>query len=197
MESVQKNIGNIPERSEVARISRPAVVYLENDSNIYSSVNDSLRSQNIERGSVLPLTITVENPKNDSPIKYDGSTFSFDNNQINWPKDNFEHYSKLFDLEQDWNKIEEAYRENPNSKRLIISFWEQKYVESDIAPSLMSIQFLKQGGGISMFVHMRSNKFEQKFDLNYNMLSSVHRYVSNRLGVERGSYNHIVNAMEV
>lgn len=170
-------------------------VIVKEDRRIYEEVVSELENNGISLSDKLTLTVIVNNPTA-SKIKYNGNSFEWDKG-ILWDEINRSHYESLF-KQIHWNQLDKYYYADPNSKRLLTTFWDDKFLDAElVAPSLITIQFLCVENRLNMFIHMRSNKLKEKFQLNYHIFLSLHTYVAERWHLQVGSYAHIVNLVEL
>lgn len=175
----------------------PVSVVLDSDLNLIEEITQFFLQENLNHGDSAPVLLHISNPQLINPIHYDGTQFTYDTDQVDWPENNFNHYAPYFALSEQWNEMTKVFQDRPDSKRLMFSFWKPENLTTEKAPSLVSIQFRLQEEKLAMFVVMNSNRFNDKFFLNYQMLSAVHTFAAEKFGVPKGSYNHFVTAMQI
>ena len=96
-------------------------------------------------------------------------------------------------------KIIELLRHDENSRRAVININvpNEYVIETLDEPCTIAIQFLIREGKLNATVMMRSN--DLWFGLPYDIpfFTELQKYIANELGVEYGTYTHIVTSMHI
>lgn len=94
-------------------------------------------------------------------------------------------------------RVREILRENPYSRRAIIDVRTPDDMNSDDPACLQHIQFQIRGGRLNMSVLFRSNDVCKATFMNAFALICLQEREAQELGVEVGSYTHIINNAHV
>lgn len=111
-----------------------------------------------------------------------------------------EYWHYYYELIQS-NKIASLIRnmtENPHTKRGVVGLWKEEYRSSEQpAPCLINMSFFIRDNKLDTNSHMRANDAYRIFYIDFHILRSVQKYVSDKLNLDVGNYTHFVDTFHI
>jgi len=110
------------------------------------------------------------------------------------------YHTRIFDYENN-NQVHyviNKLRENPLSKRAIISLWAPNIDQTkDKVPCMTLLWFRIINQKLNVHAHMRANDAYGKLLMNLNLTTELQKHIAAALKVEPGTYHHLVSSLHL
>lgn len=107
------------------------------------------------------------------------------------------HYNKLFFLNQNLSRVILYLKENPYSKKAVLNFWKERYKDEAEIPCVVYVWFRNRNGYLDMDCHMRANNAFRLVLMDIHIMTSIHKYVADKLKLKKGNYYHFVDSLHL
>src|SRR3989344_4907048 len=89
-------------------------------------------------------------------------------------------------------------KKQPQSKRGLVSLWHPDRDQlAEKVPSVLSIWCRIEKGKLNMHAHLRANDAYKKLLMNLNLHATLMKHIADQLGVDVGTYTHIVDSFHI
>lgn len=149
-----------------------------------------------------PATIILENYKQEKLVEISDdhffSKFNYDRyvpggNRL--MEEEIKHYDvELFSSARVSNLINHLEKK-PFSKKGVLSFWEDGYENINSIPCVVYVWFRRRESCLDMDCHMRANDAFRLLLMDLHIMTTLHSYVSEKLGLNKGKYHHFIDSL--
>lgn len=147
--------------------------------------------------------LTLKDYKQDDGVVWNDNGFnsSFDYTQYikegaEQIKLEVEHYNEEFIQSGKLESFFKYFSSDEATKKGLINLWDNDHLDPEKPfPCLTYVWFRKMGDTLQMNCHMRANDAYKILIMDLHVGTSLHEYVSNKLGLKKGVYNHFVDTL--
>jgi len=106
------------------------------------------------------------------------------------------HYNEEFVKSGKLESFFRYFKNDETTKKGLINLWDNDYLDPNKPfPCLTYVWFRKMNDTLHMNCHMRANNAYKILIIDLHVGTSLHHYVSDKLGLKRGIYHHFVDTL--
>lgn len=129
------------------------------------------------------------------------SKFNYDEYIIggnNWIKVETEHYNQEYLKSGKIENLIKLFKSDSFTRRGVISLWNNQKLDLKMPfPCTVYVWFRKMGDKLHMNCHMRADDAYKILLMDIHVATSLHVYISKRLKLNLGNYNHFVDSLHL
>lgn len=147
--------------------------------------------------------LTLENYVQDEEVVWDDKGFHSSFDYTKYIKDGdtqlqleIEHYNEEFIKSGKLESFFKYFKNDETTKKGLINLWDNNHLDPNKPfPCLIYVWFRKMGDVLHMNCHMRANDAYKILIMDLHVGTSLHSYVSEKLGLKKGTYQHFVDTL--
>jgi thymidylate synthase len=113
-----------------------------------------------------------------------------------WMKIEIEHYNKEYVESKKIDALVKLFENDMYTRRGVISLWNNPMLDLEQEfPCTVYAWFRNKEGVLNMNYHMRANDAYKILLMDIQIATALHTFVCYKLGLQKGTYNHIVDTL--
>ena len=180
--------------------NNPLDLYLKTFLELYESEDIKGDPRNYKDVTAI-LSLNNYEPDPSVYLDKDGfvSNFNYDEYIVggnDWMKVEINHYGEEFIKSGKIDQLAKLFKYDPYTRRGVIDLWNNPKLDlKKPFPCTVYAWFRKIGNKLNLNYHMRADDAYKILLMDIHIGTSLHVYVAKKLGLELGSYNHIVDSL--